>query len=47
MAVTVLVSVTLCSFANRNAKLELVGGSVGEILTILTEEYPEIKKDAV
>lgn len=47
MAVTVSIAATLRSFTNRNAKIELDGGSareIGEILNILTEEYPEIGK---
>ncbi|MBD5533004.1 MAG: MoaD family protein [Lachnospiraceae bacterium] len=44
MAVTVLVSATLRSFTNRNAKFELEGETVWDILTALTEEYPEIQK---
>lgn len=43
MAVTVLISATLRSFVNHNARLELEGESVGEILNILTDEYPEAR----
>lgn len=44
MAVTVFISATLRSFTSHNARLELEGGSVGEILDALAEEYPEIGK---
>lgn len=43
MAVTVLISATLRSFVNHNARLALEGESVGEILNILTDEYPEAR----
>lgn len=44
MAVTVLISATLRSFTNRNAKLELEGASIEEILNALVDEYPEAEK---
>lgn len=44
MAVTVLISATLRSFTNRNAKLELEGRTVEEILNTLVDEYPETGK---
>lgn len=44
MAVTVLISATLRSFTNRNAKLELEGTSVREVLNALQEKYPEAEK---
>lgn len=40
----ILVSTTLRSFASHNAKLELEGGSIEEILNSLIEKYPEIGK---
>jgi adenylyltransferase/sulfurtransferase len=43
MGVTVLVSATLRSFTNRNAKLELKGESVEAILHALQDEYPETR----
>ena len=44
MAVTVSIAATLRSFTERNAKIELEGGSVEEILNALLDEYPEIGK---
>ena len=44
MAVTVSIATTLRSFTERNAKIELEGGSVEEILNALLDEYPEIGK---
>lgn len=44
MAITVSIAATLRSFTERNAKIELEGGSVKEILNALTDEYPEIGK---
>lgn len=44
MAVKVLISATLRSFTNRNARLELEGSSVEEILNVLVDEYPEAEK---
>lgn len=44
MAVSVFVAATLRSFTNHNARLESEGGSIEEILNMLTDEYPEIGK---
>lgn len=44
MAITVFISATLRSFVNRNAKLELKGETVGDILKSLADEYPESGK---
>lgn len=44
MAVTVLISATLRSFVNRNAKLELEGETVGDILRSLADKYPDTGK---
>lgn len=42
MAVIVSIAATLRSFAGKNAKVELEGSSVGEVLHTLTDEYPDI-----
>lgn len=44
MAVTVSIAATLRSFTERNAKIELEGGSVEEVLNALADEYSEIGK---
>lgn len=44
MQISVYVSATLRSFVNRNAKIEIEGNTVQEILERLQDEYPESKK---
>lgn len=44
MSIIVRISATLRTFVNRNARLELEGNTVGEILQRLQEEYPDSKK---
>lgn len=44
MAVMVSIAATLRSFTDRNAKLELEGGSVEEVLNTLTDEYLDVGK---
>lgn len=41
---TVLIPTTLRSFTNHRSELELEGGTVGEVIQALAEEYPETKK---
>lgn len=42
--VTVFIAATLRSFMDRNPEFELEGESVGDILTSLTDKYPETEK---
>ncbi|MGN0603899.1 MAG: molybdopterin-synthase adenylyltransferase MoeB [Oscillospiraceae bacterium] len=44
MAVTVLIPTTLRSFTNHHSELELEGGTAGEVIRSLADEYPESKK---
>lgn len=44
MGITVLISATLRSFTNRNAKLEFEGESVEDILNALVNKFPESEK---
>ena len=44
MAVTVVIPTTLRLFTEHHSEIELNGSTVGEILTLLSEEYPETKK---
>jgi adenylyltransferase/sulfurtransferase len=44
MAVTVLISATLRSCVNRNARLALEGETAGEVLRELVEKYPEAQE---
>ncbi|MBR6101463.1 MAG: molybdopterin-synthase adenylyltransferase MoeB [Ruminococcus sp.] len=44
MAVTVVIPTTLRLFTEHNSEVELEGGTVGEILKVLSEEYPQTKK---
>lgn len=44
MAVTVLISATLRSFAGRKANISLEGDSVEEVLNALIDQYPDIGK---
>ena len=43
MAVTVVIPTTLRLFTDHNSEIQLEGGTVGEILTLLSEEYPQAK----
>ncbi len=44
MAVTVVIPTTLRLFTEHRSEIELEGKTVGEVLTHLSEEYPETKK---
>jgi adenylyltransferase/sulfurtransferase len=44
MAVTVVIPTTLRLFTEHNSEIELDGGTVGEVLSSLSDEYPETKK---
>ena len=44
MAVTVVIPTTLRLFTEHRSEIELEGKTVGEVLTLLSEEYPETKK---
>lgn len=44
MQISVYVSATLRSFVNRQAKIEIEGTTVREVLEHLQDEYPESKK---
>lgn len=44
MAVTVVIPTTLRLFTEHNSEIELEGGTVGEVLTALSDEYPQTKK---
>lgn len=44
MAVTVVIPTTLRLFTEHNSEVELDGSSVGEVLTALSDEYPQTKK---
>ena len=44
MAVTVIIPTTLRLFTEHRSEVELEGNTVGEVLTLLSEEYPETKK---
>ena len=44
MAVTVVIPTTLRLFTEHQSEIELEGKTVGEVLTLLSEEYPETKK---
>ena len=44
MAATVIIPTTLRMFTGHNSELELDGGTVGEVITALADEYPETKK---
>lgn len=44
MKISVYVSATLRMFVNRNAKIQIEGATVREVLEHLQEEYPESKK---
>ena len=44
MAVTVVIPTTLRLFTEHRSEIELEGNTVGEVLTNLSEEYPETKK---
>lgn len=44
MSISVYISATLRGFVNRNAKVEIEGNNVLDILKNLQDEYPELKK---
>ena len=44
MAVTVVIPTTLRLFTEHRSEIELEGKTVGEVLTLLSEEYPDTKK---
>ena len=44
MAVTVVIPTTLRLFTEHRSEVELDGKTVGEVLTRLSEEYPESRK---
>ena len=44
MAVTVVIPTTLRLFTEHHSEVELEGSTVGEILKVLSEEYPETRK---
>lgn len=44
MSISVYISATLRGFVNRNAKVEIEGNNVQDILKNLQDEYPELKK---
>lgn len=44
MAVTVVIPTTLRLFTEHRSEIELEGKTVGEVLKLLSEEYPETKK---
>lgn len=44
MAVTVVIPTTLRLFTEHRSEVELEGKNVGEVLKLLSEEYPETKK---
>lgn len=44
MAVKILIPTTLRLFTNGSSELELEGTTVGELITALSDEYPETKK---
>lgn len=44
MGISVYVSATLRTFVNRNARIELEGNTVRDILDNLKEEYPDSRK---
>ena len=44
MAVTVIIPTTLRLFTEHRSEVELEGNTVGEVLKLLSEEYPETKK---
>ena len=44
MAVTVVIPTTLRLFTEHRSEIELEGRTVGEILDLLSAEYPETKK---
>ena len=44
MAVTVLIPTTLRMFTGHQSELTLDGATVGEVITALSDEYPETKK---
>lgn len=44
MSVTVVIPTTLRLFTEHRSEVELEGNTVGEVLTLLSEEYPETKK---
>ena len=41
MAVTVVIPTTLRLFTEHRSEIELEGKTVGEVLTLLSEEYPD------
>ncbi|MBP5606219.1 MAG: ThiF family adenylyltransferase, partial [Ruminiclostridium sp.] len=44
MTVTVVIPTTLRMFTGHQSDIRLEGGSVGEVITALSDEYPETKK---
>lgn len=44
MAVTIVIPTTLRLFTDHRSEIELEGSTVGEVLTLLSEEYPQTKK---
>ena len=44
MPATVIIPTTLRMFTAHNSELELDGSTVGEVITALSDEYPETKK---
>lgn len=44
MAVTVFIPTTLRIFTGQNSQIELEGSTAGEVITVLSEEYPESRK---
>lgn len=44
MAVTVLIPTTLRIFTSQLSEIELEGTTVGEVISSLSDEYPETKK---
>lgn len=44
MAVTVVIPTTLRLFTEHRSEVEIEGKTVGEVLTLLSDEYPECKK---
>jgi len=44
---TVIIPTPLRKFTNQTAKLEVSGGTVGEILEQITASYPDLKKHLI
>ena len=41
---TVIIPTPLRKFTNQTAKLNVEAGTVGEIIKVITQEYPDLKK---